>query len=101
MTQDEIVVLREIAKGHPTRLVTVIADGSSKNITGLTWEEVEATVQSTCQDIGEPIALLVQKGLIKMGSSVPSLLGRITGKQMQEYVFATPQGVAALSKYLR
>ena len=61
MAVTEIEILKVIARGHPDRRVTVLTGGEWKKVSGLTWEEVQLATQATAQEIGDPIAVLIQK----------------------------------------
>ena len=101
MATTEIDVLRVVARGHPDRSVTVLTDGGWKKVSGLTWEEVQLATQSTSQEIGDPIAFLVQKGLIASGRAYPSFFGKLTGQSIKMYMYVTPKGETTLASLVQ
>jgi hypothetical protein len=97
MTTTDIDVLKAIARGHPDRRVTVLTGGDWKKVSGLTWEEVQLATQATAQEIGDPIAVLIQKGLIASGREHPSFFGSLAGQKVKMYVWITSEGENTLA----
>jgi hypothetical protein len=101
MTATEIEVLKVIGRGHPDRKVTVLTGGDWKKVSGLTWEEVQLATQATAQEIGDPIAVLIQKGLIASGREYPSFFGRLAGQKVNMYVWITSEGATILASLIQ
>lgn len=96
MAVTEIEVLRAIAKGHPERNVTATTNGHSRQVSGLTWEEIQVAVHASFTDIAGPISELVGKKMIDSGREYPTLLGKLAGQKVKTYFWLTASGRAAL-----
>lgn len=93
----ELDILRAIGRGHPTRRFTARLDGRDKELSAVTWDEIQVAVQATMLEIAEPISHLINKGLIDSSREYPSLLGKLAGKKPITYFWITKNGEATLN----
>lgn len=89
ITEDDLVVLQVIVRGHPTRSKVISKSGRSFKINPLTWEEIEI---ATGKILSNSIAHLVANDLIDSAEEKPSAWNRLRGKDGEFYFWATSRG---------
>lgn len=96
ITEKDRKVLEVIARGHPERTMTSTRNGISKQVSALTWNEIQLARNASFSDISDCIAHLVANGYIDSGRQNPSIWGRLKGESETAFFWVTPAGQAFL-----
>lgn len=93
----ELAILTVIARGHPSRNMTVTQRGVSRQVPTLTWDEVALSVGKPTSEILDSIARLGARNYIDHGRQYPSMWGRLRGEDVTHYSWATMEGLSFLN----
>lgn len=96
VTEADLRLLALIARGHPSRKITATHRGIAKQVSALTWDELQLVLGSKSENFSDSIACLVANKYIDSGSQLPSLWGRIRGAESTTFFWITEAGARFL-----
>lgn len=96
LTHGDREILRIIDRGHPTRTMTVIINGTTIQIPALLWDEVQIAANISHDELAESIVRLVSNKAIDSGSRQQDLIDRLIGKTPIRFFWSTKFGQSLL-----
>lgn len=96
VTEKDKEALAVIARGHPDRKITAIKSGRSRQVSALTWDEIQVSLNVPFQEFVNSMARLGANDYIESTREKRSLWSVLRGETETYYSWVTPEGEAFL-----